>query len=88
MARVSAALDAAPGDAAGAVYDLARSLGAPASLEAIGMGAADLDPAAEAAAARVSQRPRLAGQAELRAVLEAAWAGQRPVVAAGTEGEG
>jgi alcohol dehydrogenase class IV len=88
MARVSAALDAAPGDAAGAVYDLARSLGAPASLEAIGMSAADLDPAAEAAAARVSQRPRLAGQAELRAVLEAAWAGQRPVVAAGTEGEG
>jgi maleylacetate reductase len=86
MARVEAALDAKRGDAAGALYDLARSLGGPASLAAIGMSAADLDPIAEAAAPRVSRRPRPAGQAELRALLEAAWAGERP--AASTEGEG
>jgi alcohol dehydrogenase class IV len=86
MVRVEAALDAKRGDAAGALYDLARSLGAPASLAAIGMSAADLGPIAEAAAPRVSRRPRPAGQAELRALLEAAWAGERP--AASSEGEG
>jgi maleylacetate reductase len=78
MARVEAALGAERGDAAGALHDLARALGAPASLAAIGMDAADLDLVAEAAAARVSQRPRPAGQAELRALLRAAWSGERP----------
>jgi maleylacetate reductase len=78
MARVEAALGAEPGDAAGALYDLARALGTPSSLAEIGMTATDLAPMAEAAAARVSQRPRPAGQAELRALLEAAWTGKRP----------
>jgi maleylacetate reductase len=78
MATVEATLGAEPGDAAGALYDLARSLGAPASLAEIGLDASDLGVAAEAAAAQVAQRPRPAGQAELQALLEAAWAGERP----------
>ncbi len=82
MAGVEAALGAEPGDAAGALHDLARSLGAPASLAEIGMNAAELGPLAEAAVARVSQRPRPAGQAELRALLEAAWTGERPTAIA------
>src|SRR6266511_577948 len=82
MAGVEAALGAERGDAAGALHDLARSLGAPASLAEIGMNAAELGPLAEAAVARVSQRPRPAGQAELWALLEAAWTGERPTAIA------
>jgi len=81
MARVETVLGAEPGDAAGALYDLARALGTPSSLAEIGMNAGDLGAVAEAAAPRMSQRPRPAGPAELRALLEAAWTGERPAAA-------
>jgi maleylacetate reductase len=79
MAAVAGALGAA--DAASGCYDLARRLGAPASLRELGLDRADLDRAAELAAARVAQAPRPAGPAELRALLADAWAGIRPTAA-------
>jgi maleylacetate reductase len=81
--RVEAALGAEPGDAAGALWDLARSLGAPASLREIGMDRDAIGGAAEAAAGRVSPRPLPAGVEDLRGLLEAAWGGQRPVPTGG-----
>jgi maleylacetate reductase len=81
MRRVAAALGAADGDAAAALWALARRLGAPSSLRELGMGEADLDPVAEAAADRVSQRPRAAGAADLRDLLAAAMSGKPPAAA-------
>jgi hypothetical protein len=55
MAGVAGALGA--GTAAGGLWDLGRRLGAPASLAELGLAAADLDHAAELAAAQVSGPP-------------------------------
>jgi alcohol dehydrogenase class IV len=76
MARVAAALGAA--DAATGCFRLARQVGAPASLAALGMAASDLDRAAELCAGHVTSRPRPARVEELRALLGAAHAGQPP----------
>jgi maleylacetate reductase len=76
MARVAAALGAA--DAATGCFRLARQVGAPAGLAALGMAGADLDRAAELCAGHVTDRPRRARVAELRALLGAAHAGQPP----------
>jgi len=76
MARVAAAFGAA--DAATGCFDLARRIGAPASLAALGMAGADLNRAAELCAGQVTGRPRPAGVEELRALLGAAHAGQPP----------
>jgi maleylacetate reductase len=78
-ARVAAALGAA--DAAGGCSDLARRLGTPATLAALGLAEADLDRAAELCAAQLTGRPRPAGTEELRALLGAAHAGLPPGVA-------
>jgi maleylacetate reductase len=75
-ARVAAALGAA--DAATGCFDLARRIGAPASLAALGMAGADLDRAAELCAGQVTGRPRPAGVEQLRFLLGAAHAGQPP----------
>jgi len=78
MRRVARVLGAGDGDAAGALWLLARRLGAPASLAELGMPAAELDRIAAAAAARVSPQPRPAGVADLRDLLAAAWTERRP----------
>ena len=65
-------------DVAGALWDLGRRLGTPASLAELGLAEAELDRAATQAVARVVQTPRRAGVTELRALLEAAWQGRRP----------
>src|SRR6266540_4498887 len=78
MRRVARALGAGDGDAAGALWLLARRLGAPASLAELGMPADELDRIAAAAAARVSPQPRPAGVADLRDLLAAAWTERRP----------
>jgi maleylacetate reductase len=77
MGRVARALGG-DGDAAAALYALARRLGAPLSLAELGMPEAKLDRIAEAAAARVSPQPRPASAADLRGLLDAAWAGRPP----------
>jgi maleylacetate reductase len=65
-------------DVAGALWDLGRRLGTPASLAELGLAEAELDRAATQAVATVVQTPRRAGVSELRALLEAAWQGRRP----------
>ena len=76
MAGVAGALGA--GTAAGGLWDLGRRLGAPASLAELGLAAADLDRAAELAAAQLSGPPRPAPAGELRRLLGAAHAGRPP----------
>jgi len=76
MARVAAALGAA--DAAAGCSDLARRIGAPTSLAALGLAGTDLDRAAELCAGQLTGRPRSAGVGELRALLGAAHAGRPP----------
>ena len=65
-------------DVAGAIWDLGRRLGTPASLAELGLPEAELDRAATRAVARVVQTPRRAGVSDLRALLGAAWQGRRP----------
>jgi maleylacetate reductase len=76
MARVAAARGAA--DAAAGCFDLARRIGAPTSLAALGLAGTDLDRAAELCAGQLTGRPRSAGVGELRALLGAAHAGRPP----------
>jgi maleylacetate reductase len=82
MARVAGALGVA--DAATGLWDLGRRLGAPASLAELGLPAADLDRAAELAAAQVDGRPRPVTASELRDLLAAAHAGRPPALATTT----
>jgi maleylacetate reductase len=77
MRRVARALGA-DDDAAGALWMLARRLGAPSRLAELGVPAGELDRIAEAAAARVSPQPRPASAADLRDLLAAAWAERQP----------
>jgi maleylacetate reductase len=76
MRRVGRALEAP--DAAQGLYDLARSLGAPVALEAIGMPAGELDRAAELATTSPYWNPRPIERAAIRRLLDDAWFGRRP----------
>ncbi len=66
-------------DAAQALYDLARTLGAPLALKDIGMKEADLDRAADLAAAAPYWNPRPVERAAIRELLERAFTGARPL---------
>ncbi len=76
MARVQRALRAE--DAASGLYDLAAELGAPMTLQQIGMHASDLDQAAEIAAAAPYPNPRPIERAAIRRLLDDAFYGRRP----------
>jgi maleylacetate reductase len=76
MARVARALGVA--DAARGVHDLARRLGAPTSLAAIGMPADGLDRAADLAVQNQYPNPRPLERAALRALLQRAFDGAAP----------
>jgi alcohol dehydrogenase class IV len=76
IGRVARALSV-PVAAAG-IFDLSRALGAPASLEAIGMRHADLDRAADVAAQNPYANPRPVTRDGVRALLEDAFRGRRP----------
>ncbi len=79
MARVARALGCS--HAAQGLFDLARDNGAPVSLRALGMAEADLDRAADLAAAQPYANPRPVGPAQrdaLRELLQRAWDGTRP----------
>jgi maleylacetate reductase len=80
MARVARALGVS--DAPAGLFDLARRIGAPASLEALGLRHADLDRAAELAAAAPYPNPRPVIREAIRALLEDAFRGRRPGAAA------
>ena len=83
MGDLGDALDVAPVDVPSALFDLAASIGAPTSLEAIGMPADGIDDAArrviEAAAANI----RPPEEDAIRQMLDDAFHGRRPVVAEG-----
>jgi maleylacetate reductase len=76
MAKIAAALGAET--AAGGLYDLAASLKAPTSLEALGMKPGDLDRAADIAVKNPYWNPRPIDRAGIRALLEDAFHGRRP----------
>jgi len=76
MTRIARALGVP--DAVRGLYDLARRVGAPASLEALGMTPADLDRAAELAAAAPYSNPRPVTREDVRALLQAAFDGRPP----------
>jgi maleylacetate reductase len=77
MARVAGAIGA--DSAAGGLYDLAANLGAPVSLEAIGMRASDLDRAADLATEDDPYyNPRPITREGIRALLQDAFDGMRP----------
>lgn len=81
MARIAEALGGSPDGsaAAGLLFDLALRLGAPTSLDAIGMPADGLDFAAERAVAEVgTANPRLVDRASIRSLLQDAFDGRRP----------
>jgi maleylacetate reductase len=62
-------------DAAGGLRQLARTLGIPDSLAAIGMREAQIDAVASQVAARPLTHPRAAGKDDVRAILRAAFEG-------------
>jgi maleylacetate reductase len=79
MDRVAAALDAGPASAAAALFDLAAALGVPLSLAAIGMPADGADQVVDQIVAAVpTDNPRPVDADDVRAILAAAYAGERP----------
>jgi maleylacetate reductase len=81
ISRVSSALGAGEkGDAAGTLFDLARRIGAPASLAELGLPSAALSEAAERIVAETgAANPRRVDQASILLMLEQAYVGSRPV---------
>jgi alcohol dehydrogenase class IV len=81
MARIARGLGdngAAGADPAGGLYDLAQKIGAPLSLEDIGMKAEALDDAAQLATQNPYYNPRPIEYAAIRQLLQNAWEGRRP----------
>ncbi len=78
MSRISRALGG--GDAAKGLHDLAKRLGAPVALRALGVKEADLDRAADIATREPYPNPRPVDRAGVRQLLQDAWAGSSPVV--------
>lgn len=77
MQRLAAVLGS--DDVAGALYDLAAGLGAQMTLADLGMPADGIDRAVEQAIANPYWNPRPIEEAPLRKLVEAAFAGRRPV---------
>jgi maleylacetate reductase len=78
MARLEEALGAAPGDAAGALHDLALESHVPTRLSELGLGADDLVEAAEAAAVEITVNPIPVSVDDLSQLLRDAYEGTRP----------
>lgn len=66
------------GSAGGALHDLARSLGAPTTLKALGVSEADLDKATDIALANPYWNPRPIERDAIRGLLQNAFEGNRP----------
>jgi alcohol dehydrogenase class IV len=65
-------------DAAGGLFDLAQSLGAPLTLKELGLALDSLEKAADIAVTNSYPNPRPLERAAIRALLEDAFNGQRP----------
>lgn len=66
------------GSIGGGLWDFAKACGAPLALRDLGLTPADLDRAAEIATANPYDNPRPFDRADIRALLQDAWAGKRP----------
>jgi maleylacetate reductase len=66
------------GSAGGGIWDFARSVGSPLSLQAIGIEEADLDRATAIAVRNAYANPRPIDPGSIRELLQAAWEGRRP----------
>jgi alcohol dehydrogenase class IV len=80
VADIAAALGT--GDAPGALFDLAAAIGAPTSLEAIGMPADGLDEAARRVVAEAAGNVRPPETDGIRQMLDDAFRGRRPTAVA------
>lgn len=78
MAAIARALNTTPDNAAGALFDLLTKVGAPTSLQAIGMKEEDLEKAAEIALSKPYYNPREVTLNGVRELLHNAYAGTRP----------
>lgn len=68
------------GDNAGlALHDFAKKMGAPLALRDLGLKESDLDRAAEIATQKPYPNPRPVTRDDIRALLQAAWAGDTPI---------
>ena len=76
MARLARALGTEDGP--GALYDLAKAIGAKLALKDIGMAEGDLDRAADLATQNPYYNPRPVTREGVRALLEQAYHGRRP----------
>ncbi len=76
MERIRVALNT--NSAAQGLYDLAQNLGAPTSLQSLGMNETDLDKAADLAAANPYSNPQALTRQGIRKLLENAYYGRRP----------
>lgn len=75
-ARIAAALGGE--NAARAIFNLAKKIGAPTSLKEIGVAEAGLDDIAAETTAQVTYNPRPVDAASIRHLLDDAWHGRRP----------
>jgi alcohol dehydrogenase class IV len=78
MVRLRRALNTA--DPAGALFDLARSVGSPAALKALGMPKIGVTQAADDAMENAYWNPRRLDRAAIADLLSRAWDGERPAV--------
>jgi alcohol dehydrogenase class IV len=76
MAALRRALDTQ--DPAGALFDLGRAVGAPSSLQEIGMSREGIDFAADQAVENAYWNPRLVERDAIRTLIAHAYAGDRP----------
>lgn len=78
MALLANALGAAPGDAAGTLWDLAVASNVPTSLEQLGLKYDDLAEAAQRATAEILTNPRPFTEPDMLGLLQRAYVGERP----------
>lgn len=78
MAQLGDALDVDDAAAAGALHDLAVAIGAPTSLESIGLPADGIDRAADRIVEEAASNPRPPDLAGIRRMLDDAFHGRRP----------
>jgi maleylacetate reductase len=78
LGELAGALGVSPDNYAGMLWDLAREVGAPSSLAALGLATSDTDAAAARLAERAPVNPRPVDAAGARELLAAALAGERP----------
>nr|WP_157422130.1 maleylacetate reductase [Acidovorax sp. Root219] len=77
--RIARALGCvAPGDVAGALFDLAQAAGAPVALRDLGLREADLDTACDLALTQQYPNPRPLEKGAVRHLLQMAYEGRRP----------